>query len=78
MLTEIREKTVVNKDGMVQIRALDLPTGTKVEVVVTVDIEEMDTTEYLLSTEANGKHLERAMQDAEDPEKRICVDIENL
>lgn len=78
MLTEIREKTVVNKDGMVQIRALDLPIGTKVEVVVTVDIEEMDTTEYLLSTEANRKHLERAMQDAEDPKKRIYVDIENL
>jgi len=78
MPTEIREKTVVNKDGMVQIRALDLPIGTKVEVVVTVDIEEMDTTEYLLSTEANRKHLERAMQDAKDPEKRIYVDIENL
>ena len=78
MPTEIREKTVVNKDGMVQIRALDLPIGTKVEVVVTVDIEEMDTTEYLLSTEANRKHLERAMQDAKDLEKRIYVDIENL
>ncbi len=78
MPTEIREKTVVNKDGMVQIRALDLPIGTKVEVVVTVDIEEMDTTEYLLSTEANRKHLEQAMQDAKDLEKRIYVDTENL
>jgi len=78
MLTEIREKTVVNEDGMVQIRALDLPIGTKVEVVVTVDIEEMDTTEYLLSTEANRKHLEEALEELKHPENFIRVDVDGL
>ncbi|MDQ3748838.1 MAG: hypothetical protein M3367_07480 [Acidobacteriota bacterium] len=78
MLTEIREKTVVNEDGMVQIRALDLPIGTKVEVVVTVDIEEMDTTEYLLSTEANRKHLEEALEELKHPENFIRVDVDDL
>jgi antitoxin YefM len=78
MLTGIREKTIVNENGMVEISAPDLPIGTEVEVIVLVEEEEMDTTEYLLSTEANRKHLERAMRDAEDPEKRIYVDTENL
>ncbi len=78
MLTGIREKTVVKENGMVEISAPDLPIGTEVEVIVLVEEEEMDTTEYLLSTEANRKHLERAMRDAEDPEKRIYVDTENL
>ena len=77
MLTGIRERTIVKENGMVEISAPDLPVGTEVEVIVLVD-EEMDTTEYLLSTEANREHLERAMRDAEDPTKRIYVDIENL
>ncbi len=78
MLTGIREKTIVKENGMVEISAPDLPVGTRVEVIVLIEKEEMDTTEYLLSTEANRKHLERAMRDAEDPKKRIYVDIENL
>ncbi len=77
MLTGIREKTVVKENGMVEISALDLPIGTEVEVIVLVE-EEMDTTEYLLSSKANREHLERAICDAEDPTKRIYVDIENL
>lgn len=77
MLTGIREKTVVKENGMVEISAPDLPVGTEVEVIILVE-DEQDTTEYLLSTEANRRHLEQAMLDAEDPEKRIYVDIENL
>jgi len=76
MLTGIREKTVVKKNGMIEIFVSDLPVGTEVEVIVLA--EEMDTTEYLLSTEANRRHLEQAMLDAEDPSKRIYVDIEDL
>ncbi len=77
MLTGIRERTIVKENGKVEISAPDLAIGTEVEVIVLVD-EEMDETEYLLSTEANREHLERAMRDAEDPTKRIYVDIENL
>ena len=77
MITGIREKTIVKENGMVEVSALDLPIGTEVEVIVLVE-EEQDTTEYLLSTEANRRHLEQAMRDAEDPKKRIYIDIENL
>ncbi|CAN5628977.1 hypothetical protein BH18ACI1_BH18ACI1_19040 [soil metagenome] len=77
MITGIREKTIVKENGMIEISAPDLPIGTEVEVIILVE-EEQDTTEYLLSTEANRRHLEQAMRDAEDPKKRIYVDIENL
>ncbi len=40
MLTEIREKTEVKENGTIEISALDLPIGTKVEVVVTVQEKE--------------------------------------
>ncbi|MGI8468115.1 MAG: hypothetical protein ACR2N3_06660 [Pyrinomonadaceae bacterium] len=78
MITGIREKTIVREDGTVEIRSPELPIGKEVEVIILVEDEEQDTTEYLLSNEANRQHLEQAMRDAEDPKKRIYVDIENL
>lgn len=78
MITGIREKTIVKENGMVEVSALDLPVGTEVEVIVLVEKEEQDTTEYLLSTEANRQHLEKSMRDAQDPTKLIYVDIEDL
>ncbi len=80
MLTEIRERSVVN-GGRITLPPLDLPDGTEVEVIVLVEKAEehaMDTTEYLLSTEANRKHLEQSIRDASDPDKLIYVDIEKL
>ena len=77
MITGIRQRRIVQENGMVEISASELPIGTEVEVIVFVD-DEMDTTEYLLSTEANREHLEQAMRDLEDPTKRIYIDIENL
>lgn len=77
MITGIREKAIVKENGMVEVSAIDLPVGTQVEVIVLVE-DEQDTTEYLLSTEANRRHLEQAMRDAEDPEKRVYVDIDKL
>ncbi len=77
MITGIREKTFVKENGMVEVSAIDLPIGTQVEVIVLVE-DEQDTTEYLLSTEANRKYLEQALEDLKHPEKFIQVDIENL
>lgn len=78
MITGIREKTIVKENGMIEVSALDLPIGTEVEVIVIVEEDEQDTTEYLLSTEANRRHLEKSMRDAQDPTKLICVDIDDL
>ena len=77
MLTGIRERTIVKENGMVEISALDLAVGTEVEVIVLVD-EEMDETEYLLSTEANRKHLEEALEEMKHPENFIRVDMDEL
>ncbi len=77
MITAIKKRATVKENGTVEISALDSPVGTAVEVIVLVE-EEMDTTEYLLSTEANREHLAKALRDAEDPTKRIYVDIDSL
>ena len=62
---------------MVEISAPDLPVGTEVEVIALVKEQEMDTTEYLLSTEANREHLTKALEEAEHPENFIRVDIDD-
>jgi len=77
MITGIREKAIVKEGGRIETQSPDLPIGTEVEVIVLVE-EEQDTTEYLLSTEANRKYLEEALEDLKHPEKFIQVDIENL
>lgn len=78
MITGIREKTVVRENGTVEIFAPDLPVGTKVEVIVLVEEVEQDTTEYLLSTEANRQHLLESMRELEHPENFIYVDMDDL
>lgn len=77
MQTEIREKTIVKENGKVEISPVDFPSGTEVEVILLVG-EEMDETEYLLSTEANRKHLEQALEDLKHPENLIRVDMDEL
>lgn len=76
MITAIREHTVV-RNGIIQIPETSLPDGTEVEVIVLVE-EESDATDYLLSTDANREHLERALEDAKDPSKRVYVDVTDL
>lgn len=79
MITGIREKTIVGENGRIEISSSDLPAGAEVEVIVLVeDGEEPDTTEYLLSTEANREHLMKAIRDAENPDNLVRLDLENL
>ncbi|MDQ2745688.1 MAG: hypothetical protein M3T96_00290 [Acidobacteriota bacterium] len=78
MVTAIRERATVGENGTVEIFAPELPIGTAVEVIVLVEKEEMDTTEYLLSTEANREHLMKALEDANYPENIVAVDIDEL
>ena len=52
-----------------------VPQGTVVEVIVLVDSEEQDTTDYLLSTEANRQHLQKALKDLQDPATYTYIDL---
>jgi antitoxin YefM len=78
MITGIRQKTVVGEGGKIEIVSPELPGGTLVEVIVLVEPVEQDTTEYLLSTEANRNHLLQALQDLEKPDSYIYVDSADL
>ena len=59
MLSGIKQQVVVGKDGKIEIQTSELAEGTVVEVIILV---EQDTTDYLLSTEANRHHLMTAIQ----------------
>jgi antitoxin YefM len=75
VLSGIRRQAVVGKDGKIEIQASELTAGTVVEVIVLVEQDQPqedasqltseDTTEYLLSTEANRHRLRAAIQDVE-------------
>ncbi len=77
MITGIREKTIVKEGGKVEISSTDLPIGIEVEVIVLVEEEEQDATEYLLSTEANRRNLEEALEELKHPEKFIYISLED-
>jgi antitoxin YefM len=80
MINAIRQQTLVKGGGKIEISAPELPSGTLVEVIVFLvpDPDELDTTDYLLSTEANRQHLYQALADLEKPSTYIYVNPENL
>ncbi len=78
MITGIRQKTVVGEGGKIEFVSPELPSGTLVEVIVLVEPEEQDATEYLLSTEANRNHLLTALQDLDAPSRYIYRDPAEL
>jgi antitoxin YefM len=78
MITGIRQKTVVGEGGKIEFSSAELPTGTRVEVIVLVESEGQDATEYLLSTEANRNHLLQALRELDDPTGYVYVDPAEL
>ena len=64
MLSGMKQRAVVGKDGKIEIQNSEFAEGTVVEVIVLVeqDQAEMDETEYLLSTKANRDQLMSAIQ----------------
>ncbi len=74
MLNGIRQRTRVTEGGRIEIPFSELPNGALVEVIVLV---EQDTTEYLLSTEANRTHLKEAFQDLDDPRSYRYVALDD-
>lgn len=78
MIAAIKQKVIVGEGGKVELQRPDLVEGTLVEVIVLVEPEEQDTTEYLLSTEANRQHLLEALQDLEKPSSLVYVNADDL
>lgn len=78
MIVGVRQKTVVGKGGKVEFTSPALPPGALVEVIVLIEPEEQDETEYLLSTEANRNHLLQALRELDDSSSYIYVDPNTL
>ncbi len=72
---------VTIKNGKLDLPPLDLPEGTIVEAILLVNEPgktEVDETDYLLSTEANRRHLMEALEELKEPENYIDIDPETL
>lgn len=67
--------TTTIKNGQLDLPSLNLPEGTKIEAILLItEPESIDETEYLLSTEANRKHLEEAVEQLKNQQNYIYVD----
>ena len=78
MIVGVRQKTVVGKGGKIEFSSPALPPGALVDVIVLIEPEEQDETEYLLSTEANRNHLLQALRELGDSSSYIYVDPDAL
>jgi antitoxin YefM len=75
MLNGIKQRGIVSRDDKIEIQTPELPEGTIVEVIILVEQETIesespsqipqDTTEYLLSNEANRRHLMTGIKNIE-------------
>ena len=72
-MTSIRQRTRVGSGGTVMIQAPELPEGITVNVVVFIESNEQDTTEYLLSTAANRQHLLDALDHIEHRQELVVM-----
>lgn len=76
MFSGIKQKAIVGKNGKIELSATELAEGTVVEVIVLIEPPtEEDETNYLMKSEANKKHLLRAMENV-DKENLIYVDLD--
>ena len=82
MINTIREWTVVGNGGKIEVSSPELVEGSEVEVLILIGNgqDEMDTTEYLLSSEANRDRLLESIKDAEEHPERLIVykDVDEL
>lgn len=76
MLSGIKQKSIVGKNGKIELSTTELPEGTIVEVIVLVEqpIEEDETT-YLFKSELNKKNLLEALENV-DKGNLIYVDLD--
>jgi antitoxin YefM len=78
MIVGVRQKVVVGQDGKIELSSPALPQGALVDVIVLLEPEEQDETEYLLSTDANRCHLLQALRELDDSSNYIYIDPAKL
>ena len=76
MIKAVKQKGIVGKKGKIEITTSELEEGTEVEIIILADTEEMDTTDYLLSTESNRKQLLEAIERVEKRENLVVISPE--
>lgn len=76
-MTRIMQRTCVESGGKVMIQSPELSEGMMVDViVVAASNKQIDTTEYLLSTDANRQHLLDALDHIEKGEDLVVISPE--
>ena len=78
MINAIRERLTVTTPGQLTISSPELEQGADVEVLILLENgqEEMDETDYLLSTEANRERMYEALEELNNPKNFILLDID--
>ncbi|MCY7284955.1 MAG: hypothetical protein LH679_16330 [Cyanobacteria bacterium CAN_BIN43] len=76
MINGIKQRSVVGKDGKIEIPSSELPEGATIEIIVLVESPEPDETEYLLSDPTNRQHLLEAIESAKNPENLVVISAE--
>ncbi len=71
MIRAIKQKGTVGREGKIELHSTELEEGTDVDIIIL--ISEPDTTEYLLSTEANQRELSEAIDRVENKENLVTI-----
>jgi antitoxin YefM len=73
MIKALKQQGIVGKAGKIELHSPELEEGTSVDIIILVSDSEPDTTEYLLSTEANRRELSEAMERVENQENLVTI-----
>ena len=73
VIRAIKQKGIVGREGKIEIHSTELEEGTDVDIIILVSDTELDTTEYLLSTEANQRQLSEAIERIENKENLVTI-----
>lgn len=72
----VKQKGIVDKEGKIEVKSPELHEGTEVEIIILIPSLETDTTEYILSTEANRRELLSAIERVEKQENIVSISSE--
>ena len=78
MLNAIKQLAIVGANGKIELMVKDFPTGALVDVLIFQQPDEIDTTDYLLSTESSRKYFSEAIEQLNRPDSFIYIDPAKL